>query len=201
MWLDQEQVSWIACGQTCLDNLRLRNIFPKPVSIHLDRENILLHNPDWSNSFWQTRYFSILHLINADWFEYKRRKILTGSIRWKVWNWGRNVWRKYEPPNYFLPDQWGLFSMPCFSRSATLNQLLVMYLSLVIPCQTNSSLTKGLLHKFWIREAYLVVMCLSLVLRVKLIQHLRYNQCVTAPKMLDDTHTDTFSGTKYFRYR
>ena len=26
-------------------------------------------------------------------------------------------------------------------------------------------------------------------------------QCVTVPKMLDDTDTNTFSGTKYFRYR
>ena len=41
-----------------------------------------------------------------------------------------------------------IFLMLCFwlgSRSATLNLLLVvMYLSLVIPCQTNSSLTKGI---------------------------------------------------------
>ena len=27
------------------------------------------------------------------------------------------------------------------------------------------------------------------------------NQCVAVPKMLDDTATDTFSGTIYFRYR
>ena len=27
-----------------------------------------------------------------------------------------------------------------------------------------------------------------------------HQQCVTVPKMLDDTDTDTFSGTKYFRY-
>ena len=27
------------------------------------------------------------------------------------------------------------------------------------------------------------------------------HQCVTVPKMLNDTDTNTFSGTKYFRYR
>ena len=89
VWLDQEQVSWIACGQTCLDDLRLRNIFPKPVSIHLDRENILLHNPDWSNSFWQSRFFSILRLINSDGFQYKGRRdqyqMKSMKLRSKQW--------------------------------------------------------------------------------------------------------------------
>ena len=64
-------------------------------------KNILLHNPDWSNSFWQTRYFPILSLINADGFEYKEEEGWPGvsdekykigideNMANKVWNWGQ----------------------------------------------------------------------------------------------------------------
>ena len=50
---------------------------------------------------------------------------------------------------------------------------------------------------------HLCIISISSVKHQRIISasSVHHRQCVTVPKMLDDTDTNTFSGTKYFRYR
>ena len=96
-------------------------------------KNILLHNPDWSNSFWQTRYFPILSLINADGMEYKEEEGWPGlsdekykigieeNMAHKVWNWGHQPNRGWVKYQIVLMCAVLSTSSGFFSRSATLN--------------------------------------------------------------------------------